>query len=480
MKKIKTIRQEIDIEIIEGADVVVAGGGTAGVAAALAAARSGADTLLVEQSGVLGGMLTSGNAAMTMFAKYSGSAEEHAADARTLAENPATIQIAGGIAKEITDRLLKSGDGVGNHRIAGSYIFTSSEDFKRLLFQMTGESKVRLRLHSLVTDVIKENGVIKGVVTESKSGRQFIPAKQLVDATGDGDVAARAGVPFTVGVTEEDLCAKETKIGETTPVGVMFKVGNADLARTFDWLDKNRESFKRHPFSRFTFEEARRNFERGENAAMCVFFNDMKNWFQTYNLPSRGVVTICCPCVSGVDGCDTAELTRAEIVMADMVKRWVDRLREQIPGFENIFLMDCPEMGVRETRHIRCEHTLGFMDIYEQRSFDDCIGFGSHPIDTYPRPAWLNDPETAYPPRWFFQIPYRCLVAKGIKNLLIAGRCVSATHEAFGCIRPTVQCMITGEAAGTAAALCVKENCSPAALNITLLRETLRSHGVLL
>ena len=90
--------------------------------------------------------------------------------------------------------------------------------------------------------------------------------------------------------------------------------------------------------------------------------------------------------------------------------------------------------------------------------FDDCIGFGAHPIDANPRPEWLKDPFTSYPPRWFFQIPFRSLLVKKLDNLLVAGRCISATHEAFGCIRPTVQCMVIGEAAGTAAAMAIQEN----------------------
>jgi hypothetical protein len=187
---------------------------------------------------------------------------------------------------------------------------------------------------------------------------------------------------------------------------------------------------------------------------------------------------LCCPCVKNIDGCNVEDLTHAEIIMADMVKRWVDRISSTIPGFENIFLLDCPQMGIRETRHIQGEYLLNIMDIYEQKDFEDSIGRGGHPIDAWPRPEWLNDPETAYPPRWSFKIPYRCLVAKGKNNLLLAGRCISTTHEAFGCIRPTVQCMITGEAAGTAAALCIRENSFPKALDAKLLCNTLKNNGV--
>lgn len=476
----KTIRQEIEIEELPGVDIIVAGGGTAGAVAAIAAARGGADVMLIERYGYLGGMVTAGNCGLTMYTKYSGDAAEHAKDEKSLIENPEAVQIAGGIPAEITRRLLETGAGLGNSGTFGSYVFTSSEDFKRLLFQMMKESKVKLRLHSLVVDVIRKDETIQGVVLESKSGRQFVPARQFIDTTGDGDVAARAGVPYTIGVTEDDICAKSAKIGEMQPAGVMFKVGNVDLNKTFTWLEKNPGRFKEQSFSRFSLETAKRNFENCETATMCVSHGTPDDWFQIYNLPAKGVFTLCCPLIKNIDGCDVEDLTRAEIVMADMVKRWTDRIRATIPGFEGMFLLDCPQMGIRETRHIQGEYVLNLMDIYERKEFEDCIGLGSHPIDTQPRPEWLNDPETSYPPRWCFQIPYRCLVAKGAGNLLMAGRCVSATHEAFGCIRPSVQCMITGEAAGTAAALCINNGVPPNKLDIKLLRKTLKGNGVLL
>jgi hypothetical protein len=152
----------------------------------------------------------------------------------------------------------------------------------------------------------------------------------------------------------------------------------------------------------------------------------------------------------------------------------------ELPGFENACLLDCPEIGVRETRHIQGDYLLNIRDIHNQVEFPDRIGRGSHPIDSYPRPKWINDPATAYPPRWCFHIPFGALLAQGKSNLLLAGRCISATHEAFGCIRPTVQCMITGEAAGTAAALCVARGCELRALPTDELQEVLSRQGVLL
>lgn len=473
-----TLLMSVATEVVEGCDVLVAGGGTAGCLAALAAARNGAKTLLVERYGYLGGMMTAGNAGLTMYMKFSGRKDEHEADQAALATSPEDVQIAGGITKELADRLIASGTGIGNTNQAGSYIFTSSEDFKRLLFQMMKEAGVSLRLHSWVVDVVQENGTIQGVVVESKSGRQLIPARQFIDATGDGDVAARAGVPFHIGVTPDDLAVKEgAKLGDMSPLGVMFKVGNVDLARTFAWLVEQPEHFHMQHFARFSLDEAKERFEKGEMACFNIGtgFDTAPKAFQVYNLPTPGVVTLCCPSYNG-DGTRVEELTRAEIVLADMVDRWLENIR-RLPGFERAFLLACPEIGVRETRHIQGDFVLAIEDVYHQVEFPDSIGRGSHPIDTRPRPQWLADPATSYPPRWYFHIPFRSLLAKDKRNLLVAGRCISATHEAFGCIRPTVQCMITGEAAGTAAALAVRHGTTPRELPFPVLREALLAQG---
>jgi hypothetical protein len=473
------LTMSVETGIVDAVDVLVAGGGTAGCVAALSAARNGATVMLIERCGYLGGMVTAGNAGLTMYMKFSGAEAQHAADQQTLADSPAEVQIVGGITKEIADRLLASGIGIGNSNQAGSYVFTSSEDFKRLLFVMMKEAGVKLRLHSWVVDVLTDGDMLQGLVVESKSGRQAILAKQFVDATGDGDVAARAGVPFHVGVTPDDICAKEgATIGKMLPMGVMFRAGNVNLQRCFDWLVENSDRFAKQPFARFSLVEAKERFEKGEMSTINILMEVAPRRFQVYNSPLEGVVTLCCPMVYG-DGTNVEDLTKAELALADKVHSWLENMR-QIPGFEKAFLLDCPEIGVRETRHIQGDYVLNIEDIFRQVGFSDSIGRGSHPIDTRPRPKWLEDPGTSYPPRWFFHIPFRALIARGIGNLLVAGRCISATHEASGCIRPTAQCMITGEAAGAAAALCVQNNQRPRELPIDVLRDMLKAQGVIL
>lgn len=470
---------EVRAKVLEASDVVVAGGGTAGITAALAAARNGANVTLIERGACLGGMLTTGNAGITMYTKFSGRPEDRAKDRDALKNNPEDIQIVGGIVRELAERLLETGIGIGNEGTYGRYVFTSPEDFKRLLFHMMTEAGVKLKLHTWIVDVVREGSTLQGVVVESKSGRQVLPAKMFIDATGDGDVAARAGVPYTVGVTEQDICATQATIGEMQNVGVMFRVGNVDLGRVFAWLEANPQYYIPQHFAQFTLAEAKNYFLRSEMATIRIRTDSTPPVFQVYNLPTPGVVTLCCPQIKGIDGCDADSITRSELIMADMLERWMETIKD-IPGFETSFLLQVPEMGIRETRHIQGDYVLNLMDIYGQKDFDDCIGYGAHPIDTHPRPEWLKDPATSYPPRWYFQIPFRALTAKGVDNLLTAGRCISATHEAFGCIRPTVQCMITGEAAGTAAAMCVKQGTAVRGLDTKQLRRKLTEQGIVL
>ena len=472
--------QQVRAKVLEPVDVVVAGGGTAGVIAALAAARGGAKTMLIEGRGFLGGMLTDGNAGITMFQKFSGKPEEHAKDLETLAKDPDKLHVAKGIPMEITKRLLAKKYALGNEGTVGAYLFTSSENFKRVLVEMMEEAKVKLRFYSMIVDVVREGKNVRGVVLESKSGREIVPAKMFIDCTGDGDLCVRAGAEYTVGVTKDDICAPQAKIGEMHPMGVMFKVGNVDFDRLFDYLGEHREFFKKQAFAGFSYEEALVRYKKGEMATFCLWRKGKNpRHVQVYNLPDKGVACLGCPIIRGnKDGCNADDMTDAECQLAKLIGNWMDSLRD-FPGFEKMFLLQVPQMGVRETRHILGDYVLGLMDIYKQKPFEDCIGFGAHPIDIRPRPKWLNDPETDYPPRWHFQIPFRSLLVKGLENTLVAGRCISATHEASGCVRPTVQCMVIGEAAGTAAALALKKGVTLRGLDYGELRNELKKNGVL-
>jgi len=470
-----TYTSTVEAVVAADVDVLVAGGGTAGCVAAIAAARNGANVLLVERQGFLGGMLTAGNAGLTKYIVHEKSQTEYRDVLAQFEKDPASVQVVGGLPMEITERLMESGAGIGTHGAAGSYVFTAQDDFKFLLLTMMEEAGVKLLLHSLIVDVIKEGDSIEGVIVENKSGRQVLLAKLFIDATGDGDVAARAGAPYVVGVAEDDVAAEAgTPLGTMQAMGVMFRMGNIDMDRCFEYLLAHRDQFVPQPFALLGLDEAYEAYQKGD--MMTINITGIGHRFQIYNTPLPGVFTFCCPHYYG-NGLSVDDLTRGEIALMREIRKRIAEMRS-LPGFEDAYLIDCPEICVRETRHFRGEYVLNIEDILSQRTFEDTIGRGCHPIDIQPIPDSLKKYPLAH--RWYFNIPYRSLLPKKVDNLLLAGRCISNTHEASGCTRPTVQCMITGEAAGTAAAMCVAEGTAPLGLDMQELRQQLSAQGVIL
>ncbi len=465
-----------EAKVVEDVDVLVVGGGAAGVIAAIAAARAGADTVLLERTGTLGGMMTTGNAGLTSFITHQKSPSVQREILAELGADPSAVQIAGGLPMEITRRLLESGAAVGTEGTAGSYVFTSPPEFKWLLLDMMEEAGVRLLLHCLAVDTVQTDGNLRGVVFESKEGRQVVLARQTVDATGDADIAARAGCPFVLGVGPDDMAAKENEanIGTMTSMGVMYRMANVDLGKTLAFLMDHRDQFDMQAMALYTLEEAHKRFLKAEMVTFVV--KGKQIGLQVYNSPLPGVVTLCCPSYAG-NGLRVADLTRGEFEMKRTIREQICDIRS-LPGFEQSFVIDCPDICVRETRHIRGEYVLSIEDVLDGRDFADSIGRGAHTVDAHAIPEKIR--RRRVPRNWCFHIPYRCLVPKGVDNLLVAGRCASYTHEAFGCARPTVQCMVTGEAAGVAAAICCARDISPRQLDPAALREELTTNGVLL
>jgi hypothetical protein len=476
LQKGMVYHQQVVAPVTEQADVLVAGGGTAGCVAALAAARAGAQVLLVERQGFLGGMLTAGNAGMTKFTVHDGSPAEYRKLMGLLASDPADVQIVGGIPMEITRRLIAAGAAIGSYGQPGTYVFTAPEEFKWLLLELLEQAGARLLLHSSIVDVIKEGSHLRGVVIESKAGREVLLADKTIDCTGDGDVAARAGAPFILGVGPDDLAAKSGHpAGAMQAMGVMFRMANIDMARCFAYLQQNPQQVRLQPFALMGLEEAQASFHRGDMFTINIV--GIGHGFQIYNSPLPGVFTFCCPQYYG-NGLSNRDQTAGELTMVRTIRQRISEMREKLPGFEQAFLIDFPELCTRETRHVQGEYVLNFEDVLSSRAFPDGIGRGGHPIDIQPVPKELAG--NALPPRWYFNIPYRSLVPREVDDLLLAGRCISATHEASGCTRPTVQCMITGEAAGVAAVMCVQGSIQPRDLNAGALCARLAAQGVIL
>ncbi|MGI6538246.1 MAG: FAD-dependent oxidoreductase [Caldicoprobacterales bacterium] len=405
-------------------DVLVLGAGPAGFSAAVNAARQGADVMLIEQAGDVGGVATTG-----LMSHWTGRTK-------------------GGFYQEILERC-----GDADNRLI------NPEELKTLMLEMLEEAGVRLQLYTFASDVIVEDNTVKGVIIESKSGREAVMARVTIDCTGDGDIAAKAGVPYVKG--------RETD-GKMQPMTLMFKVAGVDMDRAV------------FPGS---FED---NIKIDKGYIQDLGKENIPypaGHVLLYPSPIPGVVTCNMTNVIGVDGTKSEDLTKAAIVARKQIKPIVKFLREFVPGYENCYVISSASIiGVRETRHFKGEYTLTEEDILEARTFDDWVVTKAHfNFDVHNLTGSGLD-ETGvqkhFKQQRSYTIPYRCLVPVNIDNLLLAGRNISGTHMAHSNYRVMPICANMGQAAGIAAALAVKYDVKPRDLDVSRIQEVLRENGV--
>lgn len=474
----RKLKIEIEAKVFGEFDTIVCGGGTAGVVAALAAARNGAKTLLLESGHYLGGMMTMGNAGLTKFVQHGIDTEEQYRINKELEKTPEKVQVAGGIPLEIANQLIKDGNAVGTFGTGASYVYTDSHAFKLYLFEELKKAGVKIMLHSKVIKVLREGNRITGVIFDAaKEGAIVAYASYIVDATGDGDVAVLAGVEHVVGAAGYDaaVLSGKRKEGSLDVAGSMYRIGGINYDKFIQYIKENPEEFHIQKFGQMGWDEFFEAYEKGESVIAQVTHGPYG--MQLYNYPREGI-TIGCLSVKtrNLNGLLAEDLTQAEYEVLQESSDYVEKARKTCPGFENAYVCDVPRAGIRETRHIFGEYRLTIVDVLTNKEFEDTIGLSSHPIDISPKPKECEDIPVAQ--RAFFRIPYRCLVAKGVDNLLLCGRMISATREASGCTRVTVCCMVTGEAAGTAAAILSKDGGAARDIDICKLRTVLKENGV--
>ncbi len=404
--------------VVARPEVLVVGGGLAGVAAAVTAARTGAETLLVERTGSLGGMATIGRV------------------------QPAfRDDLTGGMVRELTARLQAAG---------GQAQMWNPEVMKVVLLRMMRESRAKLMLYTMAVGAIVRHNVIRGVFVESKSGPQAILANIVVDCTGDGDVAASAGVPFEVGRGRDDQTQTQT---------LVFVLGNVNTSK---------------------LNEARWNIAaladqaRARGDLHTRFAGDAN--IDPVILGEHGVVKINSINIPQVSGLKVEDLTYAQIEAQEEALDLVAFYRKYVPGCEECYLLDSAEvMGVRETRRIVGEYVLTGEDVLSGATFRDAIARGFYPVDVHS--ADDTGDVAGMTPAKPYEIPYRCLVPKKIENLLVAGRCISADHVAHASLRVMGTTMPLGEAAGCAAGMCIAKHRRPRTLDGAQVRSYLRSFG---
>jgi 2-polyprenyl-6-methoxyphenol hydroxylase-like FAD-dependent oxidoreductase len=424
-----------EVPVVAEVDVLVVGGGSAGVAAAIAAAREGMRTALVERQGYAGGMATGGLVIVL----------DDWADGASL-----TV---GGLARETVKRLLALGaaveTGAGDWPRHGDEVWWrwarwgfedhydrrrpkpitygvnfDAEMLKGLLDDMLEEAGVALRYHSWATRAVMDGPRVRGVIAETKAGRQALLGEVVIDASGDGDVFASAGAPHE---------------RSRYMVTLAHRLGGVDVERALA-------------------------FEREEPAAWRSADAEIRQliggswdlwWLRTTR---EGVVWCNCPHLVRVDALGVEDLTRAEVESRRRIRRYLEHARQRLPGFEEAYLLEtAPQIGVRQTRLLDGEYRVTKADVLGGRVFEDTVARGR----TY-------------------CVPYRALVPRGVESLLVAGRCYSATPEAQRTSREIPPCMAMGEAAGTAAALARRAGVPARAVPVATLRERLRDHGAVL
>lgn len=400
------------LEVAGEYDIIVAGSGPAGVSAAIKAGRMGMKVLLIEWANSVGGISTSG-----MMSHWTGSVDSP-------------------LYTEILTRMADMNEGELHGKIE-KYI--NPENLKSIYLDMLKDAGVELLLYTFVCGVEMDNNRVRGVITESKSGRRVFRAKAFIDGTGDGDVAAFAGVEYFKG-RESD--------GRMQPCTLMFKVAGVDLDRAV-LLGSFESTFRT---------------EKGELQALArEHIPYPAGHLLVYRSTLPGIVTCNMTNCTDIDGTSAEDLTRAEIVCRSQMPAIIKYLREFVPGFERCYIISAASlMGVRETRHFKGLYTLNENDILTARRFDDWVVEGAHFNFDVHNLTGAGLDKTGVQHKWSqpkgYTIPYGCLVPEKVDRLLLSGRNISGTHIAHSNYRVMPICVGIGAAAGVAAAISVRKN----------------------
>jgi len=442
-------------------DVVIIGGGPAGAVAAIAAARQGAKTLLVEQNGYLGGMLTVGGVGPQM--------TFHAGE----------TQVVKGIPDELIERMKELGLSPGHMEdfvgYASSITPFDAEGLKYMLETMACEAGVQLLYHTVFTDCTTENGKIISARLFSKGGFMEVFAKVFVDCSADADVATAAGVSSVYGRESDNLAQ---------PMTMNIKVGGVDRERMIAFVQGNRDDMLHTiPFDRLQelpragIQGAYSRIQKAKAAGEFDVDRDMVLCFET-NTPGEIILNM--SRIIMKSAVDPFDLTDAEIEGRRQARQIVAFMQKNIPGFEECRILSTgPHIGIRESRKINGLYKLTAEDLLANKMFPDAVAMGGYPIDIHSPDGAAMQHQHLKPGSWY-SVPYRSLVAKEAENLIVAGRCISATHEACAAVRVTPIAMAMGEAAGTAAAQSAATAQPANALDTDALRATLKKNGVFL
>lgn len=434
-------------------DVLVVGGGTSGVGAAVAAARAGADTLIVERYGFLGGVA---NVGLCLHTFHSSKGQ----------------RVVAGLPWEMIERMKALGGSTGPVWIENAHMQTTTpidvEVMKYVTQEMILQSGGHILYHTTPLEVVMEGDRVTGVVMLTKGGRLFVRAKVVVDCTGDGDIATWAGVPYEKGRESDKKMQR---------MSMVFKMGNVDVPRMYQDIGQG-AAWARLPGGGELYPvwwsatlQKYADAVKSEN----LFLGTDEFWGNTVHARECNINA---SRLQGLDGTSADDLTTGEVEGKRQVYKLAEVLRKYVPGFEHSHIQaTAPFIGVRETRRMLGDYQLTAQDCLEGRKFDDGICKVGYPID-------IHDPDsgkTLFTPiqgdDGSYDIPYRCLLPQKVEGLLLAGRCISTTHEAMASTRTMVTGMMVGQAAGIAAAISLKDGKGLRAVDAGALRADLRKQG---
>jgi len=438
------------VPVVMEKDVIVVGGGTAGLVAAVAAARNGSETAIIEQLSCLGGSQT-----VALVSPLVGGGEHYFDTLIT------------GIHQELVNRVKEVGEEFDG-------IWHDPETLKFLYEKVAVEEGVELLYNTSVVDAHVKDRKIEALILHNKSGWQAATAKIFIDATGDGDVAVKAGCEYAHGRPEDGL---------NQAPSLRFLVGNVNVKKLAEFLRKNgmpnakpprlSVSFTVGPYGgkdlEHIWEKAQEEGELTTEEAGYIQFTTMDG------LP--GVINFNCPELRKVDCTDAKSLTEAMIKGRRMVRNIFSFFKKRIPGFENAYLvLTAPLLGIRESRRIIGRYILTGHDILSGRKFPDAVAKAWYGVDIHvPEKPGVIIKHMSHGD--YYEIPYRCLIPKDIDNLIVTGRCISSDFEANSGIRVQAVCRGLGQVAGTAAALCVSMGVTPPELDAKILLQKLREQG---
>jgi len=439
----KIVEEAREIEVKGEYDVLVIGGGPAGIAASYAAARAGARTLLVERYGFLGGMGTAG-----MVGSFCG----------FFTTGRLQKLLVGGIASTLLGRLKERGavSEKGISRVdprIGSMRF-NPEIFKLVAEEFVTAAGVDLLFHTFAVETVweKKGSKLSGVIVENKSGRSALFGKTVIDTTGDADVACRAGVPFEIG----------DGTGKAQALTTMFRMIHVDVEKMRDLTMTAVKTL---------LEEALKTGEYGFKRIDGII---------NPALP-QGIVSANIINVPDLLAIDAWQLTRAEMEGRRQAFEYIRAFKRYLPGFEHVELSSfAPQIGVRETRRVQGQYVLQEEDVLKGRKFEDAIGLGAWPVEIHDPVARRIEWKFLENEDDYYAIPMRCLLPRNVENLLVAGRCMSASHVAQASTRVIAQAFAMGEAGGILAAQSVNSKLPLREIPAASVQKELKQQGAIL